>query len=185
MQALKERTSTTSCTECQRRKQKVRPRSVGSYPWRLQGDQCSREWPCNHCQARKVPHLCQFAIGQKKSQQASPSEISRYAGNPVPITSSQQQGGGDVNMVSFRDRPSDARGQKRSLSDSGEASSLSQDSGQDEPEDAIKLWGYMPGHVHYDMNHLDFEVGFIKSRRASRTSRMMSRKYSLQSLHDR
>lgn len=24
-------------------------------------DQCSREWPCNHCQARKVPHLCQFA----------------------------------------------------------------------------------------------------------------------------
>ncbi|KAL1862640.1 hypothetical protein Daus18300_008438 [Diaporthe australafricana] len=23
--------------------------------------QCSREWPCNHCQARKVPHLCQFA----------------------------------------------------------------------------------------------------------------------------
>lgn len=25
------------------------------------GYQCSREWPCNHCQARKVPHLCQFA----------------------------------------------------------------------------------------------------------------------------
>ncbi|ROV94142.1 hypothetical protein VPNG_09364 [Cytospora leucostoma] len=36
--------SPTSCLECQRRKQK-----------------CSREWPCNHCQARKVPHLCQFA----------------------------------------------------------------------------------------------------------------------------
>lgn len=33
----------TSCGECQRRKQR-----------------CSREWPCNHCQARKVPHLCQF-----------------------------------------------------------------------------------------------------------------------------
>lgn len=36
--------SVASCTECQRRKQK-----------------CSREWPCNHCSARKVPHLCQFA----------------------------------------------------------------------------------------------------------------------------
>lgn len=36
--------SPTSCLECQRRKQK-----------------CSREWPCNHCQARKVPHLCHFA----------------------------------------------------------------------------------------------------------------------------
>ncbi|KAL3468239.1 fungal-specific transcription factor domain-containing protein [Aspergillus heterothallicus] len=34
----------TACTECQRRKQK-----------------CSREWPCNHCRARKIAHLCQFA----------------------------------------------------------------------------------------------------------------------------
>ncbi|PYH87147.1 hypothetical protein BO82DRAFT_408285 [Aspergillus uvarum CBS 121591] len=33
----------TSCTECQRRKQK-----------------CSRDWPCNHCQARRVAHLCKF-----------------------------------------------------------------------------------------------------------------------------
>ncbi|KAL4894090.1 fungal-specific transcription factor domain-containing protein [Aspergillus ambiguus] len=35
---------TTACTECQRRKQK-----------------CSREWPCNHCQARRIAHLCKFA----------------------------------------------------------------------------------------------------------------------------
>ncbi|KAL2820761.1 fungal-specific transcription factor domain-containing protein [Aspergillus granulosus] len=35
---------TTACAECQRRKQK-----------------CSREWPCNHCQARKIAHLCKFA----------------------------------------------------------------------------------------------------------------------------
>jgi hypothetical protein len=73
----------------------------------------------------------------------------------------QQQRERDANIAWVRDRPGDSRGQKRSLSDSGEASSLSQDSGQDEPEDAIKLWGYMPGHVHYDMNHLDFEVGFM------------------------
>lgn len=32
-----------SCTECQRRKQK-----------------CSRQWPCNHCQSRKVLHMCHF-----------------------------------------------------------------------------------------------------------------------------
>ncbi|PTU22657.1 hypothetical protein P175DRAFT_0507472 [Aspergillus ochraceoroseus IBT 24754] len=32
-----------ACTECQRRKQK-----------------CSREWPCNHCQARRIAHLCKF-----------------------------------------------------------------------------------------------------------------------------
>ncbi|KAF2441750.1 hypothetical protein P171DRAFT_78459 [Karstenula rhodostoma CBS 690.94] len=53
--------ATTSCTECQRRKQK-----------------CSREWPCNHCQARKVPHLCQF--GTKRLQQPSPPKSAfRYA----------------------------------------------------------------------------------------------------------
>ncbi|KAJ0416074.1 fungal-specific transcription factor domain-containing protein [Aspergillus carlsbadensis] len=34
----------TACTECQRRKQK-----------------CSREWPCNHCRARKIAHLCKIA----------------------------------------------------------------------------------------------------------------------------
>jgi hypothetical protein len=33
----------TSCTECQRRKQK-----------------CNREWPCNHCQKRKVADICRF-----------------------------------------------------------------------------------------------------------------------------
>ncbi|KAH6983340.1 hypothetical protein BKA56DRAFT_655843 [Ilyonectria sp. MPI-CAGE-AT-0026] len=33
----------TACTECQRRKQK-----------------CNREWPCNHCQKRKVASLCSF-----------------------------------------------------------------------------------------------------------------------------
>lgn len=37
-----------SCSECHRRKQR-----------------CSRTWPCNHCQSRKVSHLCQYA--QKKS----------------------------------------------------------------------------------------------------------------------
>jgi hypothetical protein len=39
--------------------------------------QCSREWPCNHCQARKVPHICQF--GPKKPQTSSSDCSSRYA----------------------------------------------------------------------------------------------------------
>ncbi|KAL2001996.1 hypothetical protein VTN02DRAFT_850 [Thermoascus thermophilus] len=42
-----------ACTECQRRKQK-----------------CSREWPCNHCQARRISHLCRFAP-KKASRTAS------------------------------------------------------------------------------------------------------------------
>ncbi|OJI90851.1 hypothetical protein ASPTUDRAFT_52625 [Aspergillus tubingensis CBS 134.48] len=43
----------TACTECQRRKQK-----------------CSREWPCNHCQARRIAHLCKFT--PKKVLKAKP-----------------------------------------------------------------------------------------------------------------
>ncbi|KAG8170271.1 hypothetical protein KVR01_001016 [Diaporthe batatas] len=56
--------SATSCLECQRRKQK-----------------CSREWPCNHCQARKVPHLCQFAPKKVATPEddsfAVPAKLSR------------------------------------------------------------------------------------------------------------
>lgn len=57
--------SSTSCLECQRRKQKVGFLARGSQCRArltpiINHLQCSREWPCNHCQARKVPHLCQF-----------------------------------------------------------------------------------------------------------------------------
>jgi hypothetical protein len=49
-------------------------------------------------------------------------------------------------------------GQKRSLPESTEVSSLSQDSGHDEPGDGLKAWGYMPGHVHYNLSRADGEV---------------------------
>ncbi|KAI3394401.1 hypothetical protein diail_2813 [Diaporthe ilicicola] len=43
--------------------------------------QCSREWPCNHCQARKVPHLCQFAPRKVTTPEdesvAVPAKLSR------------------------------------------------------------------------------------------------------------
>ncbi|KAF2108256.1 hypothetical protein BDV96DRAFT_504972 [Lophiotrema nucula] len=108
MQNSKDNRAATSCSECQRRKQK-----------------CSREWPCNHCQARKVPHLCQF--GPKKGHQESPT------------TSSESK-----------------VGQKRALVELSEELSLSREnSGQDEPQDGLKAWGYMPGHVHYKIGQLD------------------------------
>ncbi|PVI00614.1 hypothetical protein DM02DRAFT_671841 [Periconia macrospinosa] len=113
MQPQKDR-STTSCTECQRRKQK-----------------CSREWPCNHCQARKVPHLCQFGTKKAKS---SP---------PVDSTA--------------RDRPeetvTDLRGSKRSFDDSIESSEVDGDGVPGDYGNGLKMWGYMPGHVHYSLNH--------------------------------
>ncbi|KAF2025128.1 hypothetical protein EK21DRAFT_77195 [Setomelanomma holmii] len=105
MQPSKDNRATTSCSECQRRKQR-----------------CSREWPCNHCQARKVAHLCQFTV--KKVQQESPPDSARESSN-------------------------EARGQKRSLPESTETLPATQNADGLEPEDGLKLWGYMPGHVHY------------------------------------
>ncbi|CAN8097712.1 unnamed protein product [Discula destructiva] len=64
---LKSGRSGTSCLECQRRKQK-----------------CSREWPCNHCQARKVPHLCQFASPKKAG--AGGSDLCGGAANSAKVS---------------------------------------------------------------------------------------------------
>ncbi|KAL4886468.1 fungal-specific transcription factor domain-containing protein [Aspergillus karnatakaensis] len=47
--------SATACTECQRRKQKAK-------------------WPCNHCQARKIAHLCKYA--PKKAVRAANAAVS-------------------------------------------------------------------------------------------------------------
>ena len=35
--------------------------------------QCSREWPCNHCAARKLSHLCRFS-SPKNSDQSTPED---------------------------------------------------------------------------------------------------------------
>jgi hypothetical protein len=114
MQAQKDSRATTSCTECQRRKQK-----------------CSREWPCNHCQARKVPHLCQFSV--KRGQLESSPESAR------------------------ENSASSTKGTKRSAPDSAEPHFLSQsqDGDSEDLEDGLKAWGYMPGHVHYKVGTVD------------------------------
>lgn len=113
MQGSKDSRATTSCSECQRRKQK-----------------CSREWPCNHCQARKVPHLCEFVQKRLDSKTTSTSTSS-----------------------------GETRGQKRQAPESsiGEPA-LSQDSSEEGVEDGLKAWGYMPGHVHYMLASVEDDV---------------------------
>ena len=58
--------SQSACTECQRRKQKVRI-YVGSgllnfneFTISNMYRQCNREWPCNRCQKRKAADRCRF-----------------------------------------------------------------------------------------------------------------------------
>ncbi|KAK7177905.1 Multidrug resistance regulator 1, partial [Paraphaeosphaeria sporulosa] len=107
---------TPSCTECQRRKQK-----------------CSREWPCNHCQARKIPRLCQF--GTKKSQQPLlPESASRYA---------------------------ELRGRKRTQLVPTGLSSDGLFGDHNKPDDGLEIWGYMPGHIHFN---LGFSLGWANGK---------------------
>lgn len=65
-----------------------------------------------------------------------------------------------INSV-LSDSSSDVRGSKRSLSDSLEASVEAQ--GEEEPQDGLKIWGYMRGHVHYKVGPVD-EVGKDQDR---------------------
>ncbi|KAF2457448.1 fungal-specific transcription factor domain-containing protein, partial [Lineolata rhizophorae] len=90
-----------SCTECQRRKQK-----------------CSREWPCNHCSARRVSHLCQFASKSSTTSGDSPPENSRKRGNDEV------------------EEPSSVPAEVSSI----------------DADEALKTWGYMPGHQHYNLS---------------------------------
>ncbi|KID92415.1 Fungal specific transcription factor [Metarhizium guizhouense ARSEF 977] len=50
----------SACTECQRRKQK-----------------CNREWPCNHCQKRKVADKCRFGQSQPSQDKAPRHDFTR------------------------------------------------------------------------------------------------------------
>ncbi|ORY11153.1 fungal-specific transcription factor domain-domain-containing protein [Clohesyomyces aquaticus] len=109
MQTSKDSRSATSCSECQRRKQK-----------------CSREWPCNHCQSRKVPHLCQF--GPRKVQTDSSPDSSQ-----------------------------NCRSLKRSNEEIDEESPPISDGTDKETENGLKAWGYMPGHVYYNLGRDDPE----------------------------
>ncbi|KAH8651161.1 hypothetical protein BX600DRAFT_387814 [Xylariales sp. PMI_506] len=61
----------TACSECQRRKQK-----------------CDRQWPCNHCQKRKVPDQCRFrhdAAARSSSLQQVPAKKKRTRSPPASV----------------------------------------------------------------------------------------------------
>lgn len=53
------------------------------------------------------------------------------------------------------EKSAETRGRKRSPPESIELSSNGQDG---EPEDGLKIWGYMPGHVHYNIGNANGEV---------------------------
>lgn len=78
----------TACTECQGRKQKVsRSRcAIETVVLTLFGLQCSREWPCNHCQAGRIAHLCKFV----------PKKVLARSGGNAPAAAAAATAGNDT-----------------------------------------------------------------------------------------
>lgn len=98
-----------------------------------------------------MAHLCQFGV--KRAQQDSPPDTIRYVARPILISGFVVLGNAD-HLPS--ETSSDGKGQKRSFQDSVEAPSIGHD--DEEPEDGLKVWGYMPGHVHYKVGAVE-DVG--------------------------
>ncbi|RDW66616.1 hypothetical protein BP5796_09365 [Coleophoma crateriformis] len=104
------RRAAPSCSECQRRKQK-----------------CSREWPCNHCRARRVQHLCEYKSNKAAAGDSPPSSESNLKRRRVHDTT--------VQLTS---------------STPGESSIVA---GQwdDVGDDTLEAMGYMVGHHHFNL----------------------------------
>jgi hypothetical protein len=55
----------------------------------------------------------------------------------------------------------ETKGHKRSFLESTEPPAASRNGDLEEPEDGLKVWGYMPGHVHYKVGAVE-DVTFPK-----------------------
>ncbi|KAJ4163934.1 hypothetical protein LMH87_005633 [Akanthomyces muscarius] len=77
-----------ACTECQRRKQK-----------------CNRQWPCNHCQKRKVADRCRFSHAAAGSSERTPSsgtrKRNRNGDEQEPESSSDEDGAEDFAAIGY------------------------------------------------------------------------------------
>ncbi|KAF1975957.1 hypothetical protein BU23DRAFT_566161 [Bimuria novae-zelandiae CBS 107.79] len=138
--------SSTSCTECQRRKQKVRPKGVGA----------ARKWPLPFAIAR-------FATNTPRSVRENGPAIIVKRGKFLIYISLRRK---DLSwllsqktlLVTWNwisEKSDEIRGRKRSQPDATDTSSNGVDGEQDEPEDGLKIWGYMPGHYHHQLGRLD------------------------------
>lgn len=101
----------SACTECSRRKQK-----------------CNREWPCNHCQKRKVPDQCRF----KDLTQPNAEKTAREKRRKRRLANDNDNDNANTN-----------------------ANGGAHDSDGSTSSDGIDALGYMPSHVLYGMTAPD------------------------------
>jgi hypothetical protein len=57
----------------------------------------------------------------------------------------------------------ESRGRKRSYPESNNIESVGLNDDDEEPEDGLKIWGYMPGHVHFNLGHTNGRVSVTQT----------------------
>ncbi|KAJ9149886.1 Fungal specific transcription factor [Pleurostoma richardsiae] len=107
--------TSSSCTECQRRKQK-----------------CTRDWPCLHCRARKVPHLCQF----------------------TPSVEVEAMTNGTHRSLQPRRRRSTGVGTDETAVSQPVAAETRFDDHDTaiDVDDGVEVMGYTPSHIYFNLN---------------------------------
>lgn len=166
--AGKESRAATSCTECQRRKQKVRPKPIGtgrgrplpiaSQGFRLITLHSARE---NGLATTVKPgKFLTFASSVQKGPRLHRQIV--HPGMPNLLRNNTLSF--DVVTWEWNSEKSDElRGRKRSYPESTDAESIGLNGDQEEPEDGLKIWGYMPGHVHFNLSSPNRRVRIIST----------------------
>ncbi|KAH8700687.1 fungal-specific transcription factor domain-containing protein [Talaromyces proteolyticus] len=122
----------TSCTECQR------------------DLQCSREWPCNHCQSRNIPHLCQFITGKPDR---NPHKISK------PSSSNKRTSSGIRKESCPKTAP------------------ISSDVSENSEDEGFRAMGYMPDEGSFTKLFPDADGDFVTSDTEAILSSMPPKPY--------
>ncbi|KAI1526169.1 Fungal-trans domain containing protein [Pyrenophora tritici-repentis] len=131
MQPQKESRATTSCTECQRRKQKVPLHS------------------------RLTLRLTPWTNGKISAPENGLAIIARPGKCLISVNSLLNDHSKSRRQSRLENSSSEPKTLKRSAPDSAEPQFISQNGEHEEIEDGLKVWGYMPGHVHYKIGNAD------------------------------
>jgi hypothetical protein len=147
MQAQKDSRATTSCTECQRRKQKA-SNPAALFVYRLADEKHSALANGRVIIARLGKWLICVNLLSKSSRLNLKSIIRgmwKTLNNKTFLIQSTP-----------RQNHAEKKGQKRSCpTSSEEAIALPQTGEFGQSNDGLRAWGYMPGHVHWKVGAID------------------------------
>lgn len=115
---------------------------------RTNSNQCSRNWPCNHCCARRLSHLCRFSTRMATASCSSPIDTPRSALFLCPHLPISDY----FHARKLQSRLGSDFEAENEFSVQCEMSAINS-------ADGFKAWGYMPGHQHFQLGYVALQVG--------------------------